>query len=175
MMDSAKHPGGRPSVKTPEIVEEICTRLMNGETLREICRDPHLPHRATVFRWLHADKEFCDQYTIAREIQLDDLADEMLEIADDSTNDWIERHREGAEEAGWRVHSEHIQRSRLRIETRKWLLGKLAPKKYGDRVEIDSTHRGHEGGLVQVEQRIYRYIVVQPNHGVDLEAEEPKH
>lgn len=61
MTDTPKHSGARPSIKMPEIVEEICIRLVTGETLRKICHDPYLPHGATVLRWLHNDKEFCDQ------------------------------------------------------------------------------------------------------------------
>lgn len=60
------------------------------------------------------------------------MADELLEVADDARNDWMERH--GEEDAGWVVNGEHIQRSRLRVDTRKWMLSKALPKVFGDKV-----------------------------------------
>jgi len=66
---------------------------------------------------------------------LDALAEEILEISDDGSNDWMERKRQdGSVETV--LNSEHINRSRLRVDSRKWLLSKMAPKKYGDRIEI---------------------------------------
>ena len=62
------------------------------------------------------------------------MEDELLEIADDATNDWMEKRDRDGEAIGWMVNGEHIQRSRVRIDTRKWIMSKRAPKKYGDRV-----------------------------------------
>jgi hypothetical protein len=87
-----------------------------------------------VYRWLAADGGFRDRYVRAREAQADRFADEIIEIADDATNDWMER-RQG-EETVRVVDHEHIQRSRLRVDARKWLMAKLAPKKYGDSVAL---------------------------------------
>jgi hypothetical protein len=63
------------------------------------------------------------------------MEDELLEIADDGRNDWGEKRNDKGEVTGWTVNGEHIQRSRARIDTRKWLMGKCVPKKYGDKVE----------------------------------------
>lgn len=156
-----KHPGGRPSSMTPEICAEIIARLMDGESLTQICRtSEHLPHRATVFRFIATDKEFRDSYAEARAIQADTMADEILDIADDAENDWMLREGKGDAPA-WVINGEHVQRSRLRIESRKWLMGKLRPKVYGDKVEVANTHSGPGGGPVQTEttQRVYRYMV----------------
>lgn len=125
-------PVGRPSDYNEEIAAEICARLADGNSLRSICRDDHMPDKGTVFRWLAAHEAFRDQYTCAREAQADTLFDEMLDIADDAGKDVVD----GA------VDQEHIQRTRLRIETRKWMAGKLRPKKYGDKVEHE-----HSGNL----------------------------
>jgi hypothetical protein len=133
---------GRASEYTPERADEICRRLIEGESLRSICRDKNMPHAATVCRWL-ADKRYADfreQYALAREMQADMLADETLEIADDARNDWMER--EGKDDAGWQANGENIQRSRLRVDQRKWYAGKLAPKKYGDKIELEHTGNG---------------------------------
>jgi hypothetical protein len=95
-------------------------------------------------RWLNKHAEFRDQYARAREMQAEHFADEILEIADDGSNDWIER-----ENAAGRVVAaidhEHIQRSRLRVDARRWLMGKMAPKKYGDKVEVT----GKDGGPLE--------------------------
>ena len=85
-------------------------------------------------------------------MQTDAIFDENLEIADDGRNDWMERH--GDEEAGWVANGEHIQRSRLRIDTRKWMASKLAPKKYGDKLDLNNTHEMGDG-MKAFFQRIY--------------------
>jgi hypothetical protein len=91
-----------------------------------------------VFRWLGDDRyaKFREQYARAREAQADAIFDEILDIADDGSNDWMERRREdgSVDEV---VNHEHIQRSKLRVDARKWMAGKLAPKKYGEKVQLD--------------------------------------
>lgn len=77
----------------------------------------------------------------ARETQADAIFDEILDIADDGSNDWMEKHDGEGGNIGWRENGEAIQRSRLRIDARKWMAGKLRPKVYGDKVELE--HSGH--------------------------------
>lgn len=121
-----------------ELFDEICDRLANGESLRTICQDDDMPNKGSVFRWLAGDKKLSDQYARAREEQADFIFDEVLEIADDARNDWMERR--GEEDAGWVANGEHIQRSRLRIDARKWMAGKLRPKVYGDKLELEAKN-----------------------------------
>ncbi len=128
---------GRKPEYTEDIAKKICERLIEGESLRAICADDGMPNRATVFRWLDKNEEFHDQYARAREMQADGLFDEILEIADATANDWIEASKAQAET--WQVNNEAIQRSRLRIEARKWMASKLKPKKYGDKLELDNN------------------------------------
>ena len=64
---------------------------VNRQSLRAICSDAGMPGRATVFRWIARHKEFRDRYTLARQFQARDLADEILEIADDTSGDWVEK------------------------------------------------------------------------------------
>jgi len=139
-----KRKRGRPSRYTPELAAKLCERLAEGETLRSVCRDDAMPDKATILRWL-ADKakaDFRDQYAHAREMQADALFDEALEIADDVSGDW------STDKDGKKVlDHEHIQRSRLRVDTRKWAAGKLAPKRYGDKVQ----HTGDGGGPIRTE------------------------
>jgi hypothetical protein len=125
-------PAGRPSTYTPEIAEEICARLANGESLNRICRDEQMPDRTTVQLWVITDREgFSRKYTRSREIGLDVMAEDLLDIADDGRND-LQVDEEGARH----VDMEHINRSRLRVDTRKWYLSKLAPKRYGDTLKL---------------------------------------
>jgi hypothetical protein len=129
-----KHPGGRPTDYTEETAAKICLRLSDGESLRTICADEGMPDRVTVFRWLGKHEEFRNQYVIARDQQADSLFDEMLDIADDGTNDWMERKNSDGQNIGWQENGEALRRSTLRIDTRKWVAARLAPKKYGERV-----------------------------------------
>ncbi len=127
---------GRPSLYTEALAAKLCLRLAESETLRAICRDEAMPDKATVLRWL-ADKkkaDFRDQYAHAREMQADALFDEALEIADDASGDWA------TDKDGKKVlDHEHVQRSRLRVDTRKWAAAKLAPKRYGDKINLGGT------------------------------------
>lgn len=127
---------GRPSKYSAALAQEICGLLAEGQSLAEICRRDDMPSESMVYRWLAADLEFRERYARARESQADRYADEIIEIADDGTNDWMER-RQG-EETITIVDHEHIQRSKLRVDARKWLMAKMSPKKYGDRM----THAG---------------------------------
>lgn len=125
---------GRPTDYTRETADIICERIANGQSLRSICKADDMPAASTVFRWLSLHKDFSEQYARVREAQADTLFDEMLDIADDARNDWMER--SGEDNAGWQANGEHIQRSRLRLDARKWMASKLQPKKYGDKLEL---------------------------------------
>jgi hypothetical protein len=111
----------------------ICEGLARGMTLREVCKAEGMPDESTVRKWALEDYEgFYPQYAKAREIGYQAMADETIDIADNAQNDWMERN--GEDDAGWQANGEHIQRSRLRIDTRKWLLSKALPKVYGDKI-----------------------------------------
>jgi hypothetical protein len=129
---------GRPTRYTPAIADAICKRLAEGETLRAICRSEGMPDHSTVVIWAANDAHgFYNHYARSRDIGLDVMADELLEIADDGKNDWMESNDPG--NPGYRINGEHQQRSRLRVDTRKWYLSKLAPKRYGDKLGLDVT------------------------------------
>lgn len=114
----AKKPTGRPTKYTDQLANDICERLMNGESLASITRDDKMPARSSVHLWLANDKTFSDKYEVARQIQADTYADEMEDIARDEKLD--------------------VQRARLIVDTRKWVSSKLKPKKYGDKVDLTS-------------------------------------
>lgn len=129
---------GRPSAYNEGIAQEICERMASGESLREICRDDHMPARSTVFLWIAEDREsFSDRYAKAFQARMYLHADELLDIADDGTNDWMERNTPEGEKS-YVVNGEAIQRSRLRVDTRKWLMAKLLPN-YSDKQEQTQT------------------------------------
>lgn len=141
---------GRPSKFNQALADKICEELADARSLRSICLDDGMPSQTTIFRWLADDRysSFREQYTRAREAQADAIFDEILDIADDASNDWMERRSSEDEPLGWQLNGEHVQRSKLRIEARKWMAGKLAPKKYSDKLEIE--HSGPDGGPLEV-------------------------
>jgi hypothetical protein len=139
---------GRPSRYSAKLVELICGRLASGESLRSICRDEELPHMATVMNWLGKESTFREQYALAREVQAEYLVDEIVEIADDGVNDYMEKRDAEGKIIGWRENGEFIQRSRLRVDARKWAASKLAPKKYGDKIQ--NEHAGPDGGPIPI-------------------------
>lgn len=130
---------GRPTAYTDEIADEICARLAEGQTLSSICRREGMPSERTVRTWaLDPGHAFSPRYARAREVGYHKMADDLLDIVDDGTNDFVVRERDGGQVTV--VDHEHIQRSRLRAETRKWLLSKALPKLYGDKVDV--AHSG---------------------------------
>jgi hypothetical protein len=129
---------GRPTDYSIEVAGFICERLGNGESLRTIGLDDEMPSQATIYRWIAKHDEFREMYALAREVQADTLADEILDIADNSVNDWMEKFGDDGENIGWRENGEAINRSKLRIDSRKWLAAKLLPKKYSDRQLVGS-------------------------------------
>lgn len=133
-IDANPKPMGRPSTYSADVAAAICARLSKGETLRSICRDPDMPEDSTVRTWALDDREgFYAHYTKARDLGLDAMADDLFDIADETGKDTL-TDKDGND----RPNSEWITRSRLRVDTRKWYLSKLAPKRYGDRIEIES-------------------------------------
>lgn len=131
---------GRPSNYSEEIALKICSRIADGESLRTICTDEDMPAKTSVFKWLSDNEFFRTSIARAREAQADHYAEDIIHISDDGTNDWMERRSEAEKgagvETGWVLNGEHVQRSRLRVDARKWYASKLAPKKYGDKIEL---------------------------------------
>lgn len=125
---------GRHSTFSQDKADAICAALEKGDTLRKACRDLGLDP-ATILRWTKDYSEFSKQYADARQVGYQLLADEILEISDDSNGDVIVD-----DEGNARTDAERVARSRLRVDTRKWMLSKMLPKIYGDKIE--TTHTG---------------------------------
>jgi hypothetical protein len=113
-----KSKAGRPTIYSKELVEEICKRLGNGQTLRSICREEGFPNQDTVHNWLNKYPEFVEQYTHARIQQADTYAEMIVDEAFSS-------------------HDAAI--GRLRMDALKWAASKMAPKKYGDKIEVEAN------------------------------------
>jgi hypothetical protein len=139
----ARRPVGRPSIYTDELAATICQRLSSGHSLRSICREEGMPDVSTIMGWVFRRPEFFQQYRAAREMQAELMADEMQDIADDGSNDWMERHNSKGEFVGWMENGESIKRSALRINTRQWIAARLLPKRWGDKQQV--THQNPDG------------------------------
>lgn len=144
----------REASELSEVQVQICRRIMLGESVRAICRDEAMPAQSTVFDWLRLNPEFRSAYHLAKQLQAETLADEILEIADDASRDWV------AGENGPVVDHEHVQRSRLRVDSRKWLAGKLAPKRYGDASMVRVGMMDPGGRQMTQEETITRLVAL---------------
>ena len=138
---------GRHSIYTPALAAEICDRISRGEPLEVICRDEGMPASRNVREWVSADSRpkevpatFASDFARAREDGYDAIAADCLEIADDGKNDWMAAQAADGDERAIaaRINGEHVQRSKLRIETRLKLLAKWS-KRYGDRVGVEHS------------------------------------
>lgn len=132
-------PAGRPTKYTLALADKLCSQLSEGRSLRSVCEADDMPSKVTVFSWLRTNKEFLNQYERSKAEAADSLADEILDIADHSVNDYMAQLiKDGDEDAiaSAKLHPENIQRSRLRVDARKWIASKLKPKKYGDKVSV---------------------------------------
>ena len=139
---------------TQEIANAICELIADGNSLRAICLLDDMPAKSTVFKWLAEQPTFSDQYARAREAQADSLADDILEIADDGKRDTY-TDSDGNE----RTDHDVIARSRLRVDARKWLASKMAPKKYGDKMQQEITGKDGAPLLTGIEVKF-----VDPSH-----------
>lgn len=131
---------GRPSDYSPDIADRICERMICGtgdkpESLRSICRDPEMPAIGTVMRWVAKHPEFREQYRASREAQAEVHQEELIEISDNCTDDVMLLMGDGDDEIG-RINHSAIARAKLQIDTRKWIMGKMQPKKYGDKTVL---------------------------------------
>ena len=147
----AKRKQGALSTYREELGEEIVTRLASGQSLHSICKLEHMPHISTIYDWIGKEPSFAEHYGRAREQAAHTLFDQMIDIADDCSNDLLE---DGT------PNNAAIARAKLRIETRQRVAGKLAPKVYGERIEqlnqtvnIDSRSVIVDGRALDMTQR----------------------
>ena len=151
---------GRPSTFTDEIFNQICERLADGQTLSQICRDPEMPDRETVKRWTRNDDGRRRQYDMARQDGMDALADTIVDISWDTSKDTTTTERGTAV-----ADHEWIARSRLKVDTIKFLMSKINPARYGDKLpeaiqarQIEAEEHEQQAAARQI-TRIERIII----------------
>lgn len=137
---------GRPTTYSTELGQIICDWVAQGRSLVRLCKQEGMPARRTVMQWLERHEEFAHKYAQAKQEGMDAMFEEMLEIADDGTNDVIDA------DGKLIVQKDVVARSKLRVDTRKWALARLAPRKYGDRVITEVT--GADGGPIRSETNV---------------------
>lgn len=111
---------GRPSKRTQEMEEAIINGLMDGYSLVQICATDNMPNRRTILRWMEDDEAFATRCARAREIQADLMDDKIIQLIDD-------------------VNVENASAMRVKLSALQWRAAKLAPKKYGDKQEVEHT------------------------------------
>ena len=124
--------------KKKTIVQAILNEVMDGMAVRNAIK-VHNISQTTFYNWLREDEAKLEQYARATEIRADVMATEILTICDATKNDII------VDENGNPITNHNvIQRDRLRVDTRKWLMSKMQPKKYGDKAQLDHTTGGEK-------------------------------
>lgn len=141
----------------PEWKEEFLRRIESGRAARDVATDGDLPGRDKIWAELDVDAAFSERYALACEARADAIFEECFDIADDGSNDWMGEN--DPENPGYAFNGEHVQRSKLRIETRKWAVGKLAPKKYGEKLAVDATVQVSE---MPEEERLAKLVAQIP-------------
>ena len=133
--------GGRPSNYTLELAKRICNVIAtSSKGISKLCKEnPDFPSHETIFSWIKDNEEFSDLYARAKRYQITTLIDEIVDIADETSNDYSLN-----EKGKLVVDHENISRSKLRIDTRKWLASKLLPKLYGDKITVESDNKDAE-------------------------------
>lgn len=148
---------GQPSAYTPELAAKVCEHIANGLSLRAIAAIPDMPATSTIMAWLDgARPEFSEQYARAREAQADKMAEDIIAIADEectmirASKHGLDGDDDGMQEVVFDTTA--VARNRLRVDARKWLASKLAPKKYGDKIQ--NEHTGAGGGAIEVKSTV---------------------
>lgn len=152
--------GGRPSGYSQELADRICERLAQGESLRSVCRDDDMPAISSIFKWMREHEEFSKHYARAKEESADAMAEDILEIADNEVEqplivDGIPFQVDG--KLVMVKDNVSVQHAKLRVDTRKWLMAKMKPKRYGEKVT--NEHTGANGGAIETVTRVERTIV----------------
>lgn len=121
---------GRPTLYTPELADKICALLSEGISIRTICLSDDMPDKSTFFRWLRIHSELRDQYVRAKRESVDAMGEKILDLSDESVDLAIE--------VDPKASGAVVQAVKLQVDTRKWLMSKLLPKVYGDKIDVTS-------------------------------------
>lgn len=124
---------GRPSDYNDDIAKLICSRMAAGKSIRQICQADDMPHVSTVFSWLSTNQLFAEQYTRARSSMLETWAETIVDLADNAEDT-----------------SEGVNKARLQIDTRKWIMSKLLPRTYGEKPTTLTINNNSDNRRVDV-------------------------
>ena len=130
-----------------KIFDKICDSIVCGMSLRSALselKDDNVIFASDFFRWIREDEEKRKQYARATEERSECMFEDILDIADNGTNDWMEKKNKEGEILGYVLNGEAIQRSKLRYDARIWHLSKVKPKKYGNAPEIKDDELDNE-------------------------------
>ena len=141
---------GRPTKYSEQLSDEICTRLAEGEPFSTICRDDHMPHFSTIWRWERAHPEFKAQTQMALEHGTHFLASDCLRIADDTEMD--------------------VPNRKLMVDTRLRLIGKWNARRYGERMQVDQTTRIEDHSKEELQEALRMKLKALEAQGVDVSA-----
>lgn len=119
-MTTKKPKMGRPTIYSEELITEFLYRISMGKSVSAVCSCDDMPYRSTIYEWLAKYSDFSDRYARASEQRADRYFDEMLDIADGTLID-------------------EVQKAKLQIDTRKWVLARMNPKKYSDKAQDDNA------------------------------------
>ena len=151
----ARRKVGAPSMYSEELAQEICAHIANCVSLRAIAAMEGMPTAATIMSWLadSSKPEFLEQYARAREAQADKMAEDILAIADEACT-MVRADKHGTKDDDGEGNTvvvfdaTAVARNKLRVDARRWLASKMAPKRYGDKLQAELTGVG--GGAIQV-------------------------
>ncbi len=128
------HAGGRPEVYRQKLADKICEKIAEGYSLRTACKGEGMPALSTVFLWFRTKPEFSDQYAKATQERTEAMAEDILDIADDGSNDLMTIQKGNLT---YEIENKEVtNRSKLRVDTRKWLMSKMKPRKYGEKLDV---------------------------------------
>lgn len=126
--EAPKKPHGRPSTYTEAVADLICARIATGEALYKICQEDNMPCLTSVYGWLRTNETFAQNYTRAKEDSGETLASRSQAVMDESPV---------LDPVTGKIDSAWVQLQRLKIDTLKWHAGKLKPKVYGDKLDVN--------------------------------------
>lgn len=141
---------GRPTTYTQSLADEMCEYIASGYSMRKVCEMDKMPAMSTFFKWLREHDEFSKQYARACEERTEAMAEDILDIADDGTNDTKLITGKNGDEY-YVTDNDVIQRSKLRVDTRKWLMAKMKPKKYGDKIDMTSDGKALPTPIIRLD------------------------
>lgn len=132
--------GGRPKKYTTELADLICQKISQGKSLKSICSEEGMPSMSSVFNWIHSEKGFLEKYDAATEERTIAMGEEIIDLSDDSLN--------LAQSVDPKAAGAVVAAAKLQVDTRKWVMSKMKPKKYGDKVDVTSGGEVIKGNTI---------------------------